>query len=461
MKYYNINNPAEKVSLRDAVLKSAVQVACLYMPENIPTMPTEFFRKLPEMNLQDIALEVSKVMLGSDISHKALEQIVDKAFNFDIPLKPLDNNLYVLELFHGPTLAFKDVGARFMAGLFEHFLQEDNDPATSGTVFPEVRTDEAYQLANYSEVVILVATSGDTGSAVANAFYNRKGIKVVILYPSGRVSNFQEKQLTTMGGNITAMEVDGDFDDCQRLVKQAFSDSDLNSKFNLTSANSINFARLFPQSFYYFYAYGQLMRKKQPVPHVVFSVPSGNFGNLTAGLIAKEMGLPVQGFIASCNSNHAVPDFLETGLFEPQPTKHTITNAMDVGNPSNFPRMLEIYTHKGSAAISEDISGYWFTDEQTYEGMRELQEKFNYPADPHGAVGYLGLERHLEKDFVGIFLETAHPSKFPESVEKATGIVPQIPLSMSNLLALEKKSIKISKNFEAFKQKISALCFHG
>ena len=284
MNYYNINNPSEKVSFRQAVLKSVVQISGLYMPENIPLLPPAFFNKLNELTLQEIASEVSKAMLNGDIPDGVIEHIVNEAFTFEIPLKQLDENLYVLELFHGPTLAFKDVGARYMAGLFEYLLQNENQ-----------------------EITILVATSGDTGSAVANAFFNRKGIKVFILYPSGGVSDIQEKQLTSMGGNVIALEIEGDFDDCQRLVKQAFTDTELNNRLNLTSANSINFARLFPQSFYYFYALAQLKRTEKPV---AVSVPSGNFGNLTAGLIAKKMGLPVHNFIAATNVNRSVPDYL-------------------------------------------------------------------------------------------------------------------------------------------------------
>jgi threonine synthase len=291
------------------------------------------------MSLQEIAFGVSKTMLGEDIPDGALESIINKALNFDIPLRQLDENLHVLELFHGPTLAFKDVGARFMAGLIGYMLQDENRGIT-----------------------ILVATSGDTGSAVANAFYNSKGVKVVILFPSGKVSEIQELQLTTMGGNITALEVDGDFDDCQRLIKMAFADKELNVRLNLTSANSINIARLFPQSFYYFYALAQLSGTEKPI---VVSVPSGNFGNLTAGLIAKKMGLRINIFIASTNSNHAVVDYLNNGQYKPLPTIHTITNAMDVGNPSNFPRIIELFNMQHHD-ISSAIRGYWFTDEQTY-----------------------------------------------------------------------------------------------
>ena len=431
MNFYDIKNPTHKVSLKDAVLKSISSDSGLYMPERIPVLPEAFFNNLPDLNLQEIAFEVSKAMLGEDIPHDGLKEIVNEAISFPVPLKKLDENLFVLELFHGPTLAFKDVGARFMAGLFQHFLQDDN-----------------------REVIVLVATSGDTGSAVANAFFNRKGVKVVILYPSGKVSELQEKQLTTMGGNITALEVEGNFDDCQRLVKQAFADKELNSKLNLTSANSINFARLFPQSFYYFNAIAQLGRVYKPV---VFSVPSGNFGNLTAGLIAKKMGLPIHKFIAATNHNHVVPDYLESGEYKPQHTYHTISNAMDVGNPSNFPRVLEIYQKQHQAIVS-DIRGFWYTDNQTRAAMTEIQEKYAYQADPHGAIAYAGLkESGLFKDHTGIFLETAHPAKFPEEVEKSTAVSVQIPDALAEILLLEKKAIRMPNSYLSLQKQLTTM----
>jgi len=426
MNYYDIKNPSQKVSLKEAVLKSISAESGLYMPEHIPSLPESFFANLSNLNLQEIAFQVSNAMLGDDIPAEALKQIVNEAISFPIPLKKLDENLFVLELFHGPTLAFKDVGARFMAGLFQYFLRNEN-----------------------REVVILVATSGDTGSAVANAFYNIKGVKVVILYPSGKVSELQEKQLTTMDGNITALEVDGNFDDCQRMVKQAFADTELNQKLNLTSANSINFARLFPQSFFYFNAIAQLGKVDKPV---VISVPSGNFGNLTSGLIAKKMGLPVHQFIAATNRNHVVPDYLKSGEYQPQQTHHTITNAMDVGNPSNFPRMMEIY-HKQQLSMAADIKGFWFSDDQTRPAMVDLQKQFGYQSDPHGAVAYAGLkESGFLKNNIGIFLETAHPAKFPDEVEKSTKVKVQIPESLKEVMKLEKKAVKISKNYSSLMQ---------
>jgi threonine synthase len=426
MKYYNINDPSEKVSLRQAVLKSITRTSDLYMPVYFPLLPSAFYAKLGKMSFCEIALEVSKAMFGSDIPKNTLENIVNKAFTFEIPLRKIRENLYVLELFHGPTMAFKDVGARFMAGLFEYLIKNEN-----------------------REITILVATSGDTGSAVANAFFNRNGIKVVILYPSGRVSEIQEKQLTTMGRNITALEVDGDFDDCQRLAKLAFADTELNNRLNLTSANSINFARLFPQSFYYYYAIAQLNEIKN---FVVFSVPSGNFGNLTAGLIARKMGLNINNFVASANSNRAVVDYLTSGNFEPRPTLHTITNAMDVGNPSNFPRIMEIF-NKEHHAISSAIRGYWFTDEQTYAAMSELQNNYSYQADPHGAVAYLGIKKYQEENnCTGIFLETAHPAKFPVEVKAATNMQVQIPETLKDLLFATKKSVRMPNDFSVLRK---------
>lgn len=423
MNFYDIKNPNHKVSLKDAVLKSISGDSGLYMPEQIPVLPDMFFHNLPGMSLQQIGFEVSEAMLGDDISAPDLKQIVADALTFEIPLKQLAENLYVLELFHGPTLAFKDVGARFMAGLFQYFLRNEN-----------------------REVVILVATSGDTGSAVANAFYNIKGVKVVILYPSGKVSGLQEKQLTTMGGNIAALEVEGNFDDCQRMVKQAFADKQLNHSLNLTSANSINFARLFPQSFFYFNAIALLGKVNRPV---AISVPSGNFGNLTSGLIAKKMGLRVDRFIAATNRNHVVPDYLQSGIYLPGKTHHTITNAMDVGDPSNFPRMAEIYQkqHSGMAA---DMNGYWFTDAQTRLAMTQLQENYNYQSDPHGAVAYAGLkESGLLNDHVGIFLETAHPAKFPDEVANSTQKQVIMPESLTGIMKLEKKAVKIKNNYDS------------
>jgi threonine synthase len=428
MNYFNVNNPPEKVSLKSAVLQSISSQSGLYMPEHIPVMPEKFFEDLPGLSLREIAFEVSKAMMGEDIPHSELKRITGEALDFDIPLKKIADDLYVLELFHGPTLAFKDVGARFMAGLFNYFLQNDD-----------------------REVTILVATSGDTGSAVANAFFNRPGVRVVILYPSGKVSDLQEKQLTTMGGNITALEIEGNFDDCQRLVKQAFADVELNGALNLTSANSINFARLFPQSFYYFHAFAQLGKDQKPL---VISIPSGNFGNLTAALIAKKMGLPIHQLIAATNTNHVVPDYLSTGQYIPRQTLYTISNAMDVGNPSNFPRMLSLFNNRHDE-LTQEIKGYWFTDEQTRLSLAEIYERYDYQADPHGAIAYAGLREYGPGNAQsGIFLETAHPAKFPVEVERSTGKKVDIPDELNNLRDLEKKSIQLPADYPLFRQQL-------
>lgn len=424
MKYYNISDHSERLTFRQAVLKSMVNIGDLYMPERIPRLPDTFFRRFGNLSLSEMAVEISSAIMAEDVPQNVLEEIAENVFTFDIPLKPLDDDLYVLELFHGPTLAFKDIGARFMAVLFE-YLNRDED----------------------RELTILVATSGDTGSAVASAFYGRRGIRVIILFPSGKVSPIQEKQLTTMGGNITALEVEGTFDDCQLLVKKAFSDEDLNARCRLTSANSINFARLFPQSFYYFYAVSRLQDVDKPV---MISVPSGNFGNLTAGLIAREMGLRVDSFIAATNLNRSVPDYLANGIFTPGDTLHTLTNAMDVGNPSNFPRILDLFGNDYNK-IKSVIRGFWATDEETGEAMKELKERYGYTADPHGAVGYLGLKRLKGNGNQCIFLETAHPAKFQDIVERTTGESINLPGRLESLLSKSGDSIKVANSFSDLK----------
>jgi threonine synthase len=430
MEYYSINDRTRKATLKEALFRSMVEVSDLYMPVRIPTLPSSFFQRFNGLTFREIALEVSLCMFGKDIPAEVLNTIIREAYTFDVPLKQLSDNLYVLELFHGPTLAFKDLGARFMAGLFEYLNKDGNN-----------------------EIYVLTATSGDTGSAVANAFFRRKGIRVIILYPAGKVSRIQEKQLTTMGENICTLEINGTFDNCQSLVKKAFADKELNTGMTLTSANSINFARLFPQSFYYFKAVSGLGSKS----NIAISVPSGNFGNLTAGLIAKKMGLPVKTFIAATNINHAVPDYLETGLFKPLPTRHTITNAMDVGNPSNLPRILDLYNNN-IADIRKDIRGYWFTDAQTNESMNELNDKFGYQADPHGAVAYLGIREYTRNnDCTGIFLETAHPAKFPDIVEKATGRRVEIPSALDGIMKKEGRSIRLKNDYSEFKEFLRSL----
>ncbi|HET9052654.1 MAG TPA: threonine synthase, partial [Cyclobacteriaceae bacterium] len=391
MNYYSTNNKSHQVSLKDAVLKGLAPDKGLYMPESIPVLSKAFFDSLPEKSFQEIAFEVAHAIVQNDVPADELKRIVNHTITFDAPLVEIEKNIFSLELFHGPTLAFKDFGARFMSQLLGYFAREEK-----------------------REIVILVATSGDTGSAVANGFLGVPGTKVVVLYPSGKVSDIQEKQFTTLGQNITALEIDGSFDDCQRLVKQAFLDEELTQKFFLTSANSINIVRLIPQSFYYFYAWSRLKDKS----NVVFAVPSGNFGNLTAGLIAKRMGLPINHFIASTNRNDIVPEYLQTGAFNPRPSQSTISNAMDVGNPSNFARMMDLYNNDLNT-IKSGITGYTFSDEETKQVMQDVYKKSNYVLDPHGAVGYLGLKKYFSEnnDATGVFLETAHPAKFLEVVE--------------------------------------------
>jgi threonine synthase len=427
MNYYSTNNKNQKVSLREAVIQGLAPDNGLYMPEYIPVLPNSFFESLPKLSFQEIGFQVAKNLIGDDIPTSELKRIVDHTIQFDAPLVEIKKDVFSLELFHGPTLAFKDFGARFLSGLLGYFANQQD-----------------------KEITILVATSGDTGSAVANGFYNVPGTKVIVLYPSGKVSDIQEKQFTTLGGNITALEIDGTFDDCQRLVKQAFMDEQLKQKLFLTSANSINIARLIPQSFYYFRAFTQLKEKQNPI---VFSVPSGNFGNLTAGLFAKRMGLPIHKFIASTNQNDIVPTYLRTKSFSPRPSVQTISNAMDVGNPSNFARMLDLY-HKDFESLSKDVVGCHYSDEQTNQAMREVFKSKNYVLDPHGAVGYLGLKEYLKSNpnSVGIFLETAHPVKFGEVVERAIDQSVEIPERLNSFLMKEKQSTKMNNSFGELKE---------
>ena len=364
MQYYSTNGIAPKVSLQEAVVRGLAPDKGLYMPERIPTIPQAFFNNIGEMTLQDIAFVVANTLFGDDIDSATLKEIVNETLNFDIPLVHVDENRYSLELFHGPTLAFKDVGARFMARLLSYFNKQ------KGT----------------KDVNVLVATSGDTGSAVANGFLGVQGVRVFVLYPKGKVSKIQEAQFTTLGKNITALEISGTFDDCQALVKSAFMDDELNEKLQLTSANSINVARFLPQMFYYFYAYAQLAKMGKPLDNVVVSVPSGNFGNITAGLIGKRMGLPIKRFIAANNKNDIFYQYLLSGNYNPRPSISTIANAVDVGAPSNFARILDLYGNSHSA-IKEEISGCTYTDEQIAETLKDTYNKTNYLLDPHGAVG--------------------------------------------------------------------------
>ncbi len=432
MHYYSTNNKRHRVSLGEAVMEGLAPDNGLYMPESIQPLPKSFFDSLSSKSFQEIGVEVAKNLIGNDIPEAELNRIIEHTIQFDAPLVEVENNIYSLELFHGPTLAFKDFGARFLSGLLGYFARLKN-----------------------KEITILVATSGDTGSAVANAFLRVEGTRVVVLYPSGKVSEAQEKQFTTLGANITALEVAGTFDDCQRLVKQSFLDVDLKNSLTLTSANSINIARLIPQMFYYFQAYAQVKQKDKPI---VISVPSGNFGNLTAGLMAKRMGLPIQNFVASTNVNDVVPEFLKTHVFTPRTSQQTISNAMDVGNPSNFARLLDLYDNDFQK-LSSEILGYHFSDDATRDAMRNVFSNFHYTLDPHGAVGYLGLNEFLKDhaNYTGIFLETAHPAKFLETVESTINHTVEVPARLEKFMKGEKKSIPISSTFSELKSLLPTL----
>lgn len=443
MQLYSTNDKTYKVGLKEAVFRGLPPDNGLFMLEEIQPLPSSFFAELPEMEFSEIAFRVSQQLIGTEIPAEDLRKITREAINFPAPVVQLSERKYILELFHGPSLAFKDFGARFMARLMSYFNRGED-----------------------RELVILVATSGDTGGAVAAGFYQTPGIRVVILYPSGKVSALQEKQLTTLGHNVTALEVDGTFDDCQALVKQAFLDEDLRSELRLSSANSINISRLIPQTFYYFEAYRQLGRAGDPV---VFCIPSGNFGNLTAGLIAHKLGLPAHHFIAATNRNDVVPDYLTTGTYTPRPSVPTISNAMDVGNPSNFARMLDIYgllegkynlneeTWRGMRAV---ISGYAFDDEQTREAMREVEKRYGYVIDPHGAVGYLALNAYQVDHPAtrGVILETAHPSKFKPDVEATLGHSVEVPDRLAELANREKVAVPLTAEYLPFKAWLRENC---
>ena len=426
MSFYSTNKQTPLVSLKEAVVKGLADDNGLFMPTRIPQLPAAFFEQIETLSLQEISLEVAATLLKDEISKEELRPIVEESMNFEIPVVPVHDNIYALELFHGPTHAFKDVGARFMARLLAHFTQESQ-----------------------KQITVLVATSGDTGSAVAAGFLGVPGIDVVILYPSGKVSDIQEKQLTTLGQNITALEIDGTFDDCQYLVKKAFLDKELNKKLQLTSANSINIARLVPQSFYYHYAYAQV---KAQGKEVVFATPSGNYGNITGGLLAKRMGLPVHKFIAATNSNDIVPAYLQTGHFIPRPSAHTISNAMDVGNPSNFARLMDMYDNS-LEKIRQEVVGYRFSDEETRQLMRQVYQEHGYTLDPHGAIGYGALRDYLQDkpELTGIFLETAHPAKFIEVVEETIPVKVTIPENLQQAMARPKESIRMAAEEEALK----------
>lgn len=441
MKYYSTNKQENNVSLEDAVVKGLATDKGLYMPDVIKALPQEFYDQIDTLSFQEIAYRVADAFFGEDVPVDTLKQIVYDTLSFDVPLVKVTDNIFSLELFHGPTLAFKDVGGRFMARLLGYFIRKEGK----------------------RQVNVLVATSGDTGSAVANGFLGVEGIHVYVLYPKGKVSEIQEKQFTTLGQNITALEVDGTFDDCQALVKSAFMDRELNEHLQLTSANSINVARFLPQAFYYFYAYAQWVKQMKACfgegeqlaavlsRGPVVCVPSGNFGNITAGLFGKRMGLPVSRFIAANNRNDIFYQYLRTEIYTPRPSIATIANAMDVGDPSNFARVLDLYGHS-HAAIAAEISGATYTDEQIADTMRCVWKEHQYLLDPHGACGYRALSEGLQPGETGIFLETAHPAKFKDTVEGILGESISIPEKLQAFMRGEKQSIPMSKEFAAFKQ---------
>ena len=434
MKYYSTNGQAPLADLQKAVVKGLAEDRGLYMPERINKLPKAFFDDIQDMKFQDIAYNVASAFFGEDVDLDSLQDLVYDTLQFDCPVVKVKDNIYSLELFHGPTLAFKDVGARFMARLLQYFIR--------GKVGGD-------SVANNGTVNVLVATSGDTGSAVANGFLGVDGIHVYVLYPKGKVSPIQECQFTTLGQNITAVEVDGVFDDCQALVKSAFVDADLNKHMKLTSANSINVARFLPQAFYYFNAYAR-MKQLNLADELVMCVPSGNFGNICAALFGHEMGLPVKRFIAANNANDVFYNFLQTGKYEPKPTIQTLANAMDVGDPSNFARIYDLYG-KSHERISSLISGATYSDEQIRQTMRQCYEETGYILDPHGACGYQALADGLQPGEVGVFCETAHPAKFKEKVDDILGIDVEIPERLAAFMRGEKQSVQMSKDFNDFK----------
>ncbi len=434
MKYYSTNRKCEPAGLSEAVIKGLAADRGLFMPERIERLPDEFFDNIGSMSFREIAFRVAEAFFGDDIDAESLREIVYDTLTFDCPLVEISPGINAIELFHGPTLAFKDVGARFMARMLSHFIKKDTG-----------RT-----------VNVLVATSGDTGSAVANGFLGVDGIHVYVLYPKGKVSKIQECQFTTLGQNITALEIDGTFDDCQALVKNAFMDKELNEKLLLTSANSINVARFLPQAFYYFHAYAQLRKRWHENPsaseeEMVICVPSGNFGNLTAALIAHRMGLPVKRFIAANNANDVFFEYLRTGEYAPRPSVATIANAMDVGDPSNFARIIDLYGGD-HARISSLITGATYSDGEIRSAMQSCYKETGYILDPHGACGYLALKEHLEPGETGVFCETAHPAKFKETVEAATGAEIEIPERLKAFMQGTKQSVPLPKDFDSFKE---------
>ncbi|WP_080903737.1 threonine synthase [Parabacteroides sp. Marseille-P3160] len=433
MKYYSTNHSVPPVSLEEAVIKSLAADNGLYMPESIPVLDPATIAGLKEQSFHEIANTVAQAFFGKDMEPETLRKIVEDTLSFETPVVPVSDSIYSLELFHGPTLAFKDVGARFMARLLSYFIR---------------------QRGIEQEVNVLVATSGDTGSAVANGFLGVPGIHVYVLYPKGKVSPIQECQFTTLGQNITALEIDGVFDDCQALVKAAFLDVDLNRHMQLTSANSINVARFLPQSFYYFNAYAQLDRIGQ-AKELVVCVPSGNFGNITAGLFAHRMGLPIKRFIAANNRNNVFYEYLKTEVYTPRPSVATIANAMDVGAPSNFARILDLFG-SDHPAISALISGSFYSDTEIAETIKEIDEKYHYLCDPHGACGYRALAAGLKPGETGIFLETAHPAKFKETIEGILGRKIEVPAKLQAFMKGTKQNIEMSKDYRSFKSYLLA-----
>lgn len=427
MRYYSTNGQSSSVSLHEAVVKGLASDRGLFMPERIKTLPEDFFDNIGKMSFQEIAYTVADAFFGEDVEKEALKNIVYDTLSFDCPVVRVTDNIYSLELFHGPTLAFKDVGARFMARLLGYFIKNERKETVN----------------------VLVATSGDTGSAVANGFLGVEGIHVYVLYPAGKVSKIQECQFTTLGQNITAVEVDGTFDDCQALVKSAFMDEELNGHMKLTSANSINVARFLPQAFYYFNAYAR-MKERNMADNMVVCVPSGNFGNITAALFGHKMGLPIKRFIAANNANDIFFKYLQTGSYEPKPSVQTIANAMDVGNPSNFARIIDLYKNRHDV-ISSHISGASFSDDEIREAMRQCFDDNKYILDPHGACGYMALKNGLNAGETGIFCETAHPAKFKDTVEKAVGCMVEIPERLAEFMKGTKQSVKLDKDFKSFK----------
>ncbi|NOR76634.1 MAG: threonine synthase [Draconibacterium sp.] len=430
MKYYSTNKNTSEVSLKEAVVKGLAADNGLFMPEEINKFEASFFDDIQKLTFQEIAFEVAKKFFGDDIQHEILKEIVYDTLQFDCPVVKVTDSIYSLELFHGPTLAFKDVGARFMARLLNHFLGEHD-----------------------KQINVLVATSGDTGSAVANGFLGVEGIHVYVLYPKGKVSKIQESQFTTLGKNITALEIEGNFDDCQRLVKSAFLDTELNKELMLTSANSINVARFLPQAFYYFNAYARL--KEQGIlenNELVVSVPSGNLGNITAGLFALEMGLPIKQFIVANNSNDIVFKYLETGKYQPRKSVETVANAMDVGEPSNFVRILDLYK-KSHKTISKKIKGYRYSDTEIKSVVKKVYNETNYLCDPHGACGFEALNEYLTGSEIGLFLETAHPAKFTDIMEEIVGAENiELPERLRLFMKGDKQSILLNSEFDTFKQ---------